>query len=159
VKNVEQGPLDRALFLHDKRLVELEQRLYGHVFDAVDVGKLCGLEQMLWFLLDELDIPDDLQGDLARLMIARALARVGEDAQRSFSTVPFGITKEEAAAVAFDDACPFCKVEAQDHARRAESPDEDADDDDCPCCNDLARQWREEHAEALARVRPGDRSS
>jgi hypothetical protein len=63
--------------------------------------------------------------------------------------VPFGITKAEEKAAAFDAGCPFCVLEAA----RPELGDADEHvDGECACCDMMARDWRAQHAEELARA-------
>lgn len=148
------GELDRPVFVHHHALREIEQQLYGHVLAAVDLDKLSGLEQLLWMLFDDLAIDDALALDLTKQLIASALARVAQDPDRHMASVPYGVTKEEAAAVAFDDACLFCRAEAaadQRAAERAAAGDADEPDEPCACCDELVRAWRAEHAEVLAK--------
>ena len=125
-------------------LGELTKQLYGHVMDAIDFEALFQLEQMLWSLLPQCGIEDDDDGDLASRLIAEAIVRASKDPARHVSFVPAGITKAEAKAVDFDERCPFCQMEAatprEDHDHGGEA---------CLLCDDLARMWREEHADLL----------
>ena len=132
-------------------LVALAEQLYGHVVDCIDFGALFGLEQLLWHLVGELGLEGlDEEGDVSRAMIQRAIVRAAFDPLTRISDVPYGITKEEAKAARFDEACPFCRYEDEE-ARAAKTEKHDPGDEDCPCCDDLACEWREQHAEALRR--------
>ena len=123
-------PVDRAA---------LVEQVYEHVLDAIDFSALYHLEQLLWSLLEE--GPDDTT---SKDLITAALARAGNDERRYCSDVPPGITKEEEKAAAFDDDCPLCRMEAA-------SPHEPEHDHEgeCELCDDMAREWRAENAEAL----------
>ncbi|MBL0218146.1 MAG: hypothetical protein IPQ07_30225 [Myxococcales bacterium] len=124
-------------------LGELTKQLYGHVMDAIDFAALFQLEQLLWSLLPDRGIHDE-EGELASQLIAEAIVRASKDPARHISFVPPGITKAEAKAVDFDEHCPFCQLEAA-----APSDDHDHGGEPCALCDDLARMWREEHAEVL----------
>ena len=146
--------LARELYATEAKIGAITECMYRHVFDAIDFDAIFRLEQTLWGLLSEVGIEDDV-GDLADKIIRDAIVRAANDPDRNVSDVPFGITKAEAAAVAFDPGCPFCVLEA------AEPPVSDANDhtdcDDCPLCQDMAREWRAENAQALARAGVGPR--
>jgi hypothetical protein len=136
-------------------LTDLQQQLYGHVLDKIDFDGMYGLEQLLWGLLDERDIEDE-DGELAKALIVDAVIRAARD-PASYVPVspPPGITKAEAKAVEFDEACPFCKMEADeaayagDPANAAAEAAEAAEQTALYASN--ARAWRARHAEALKR--------
>ncbi|MBA3397958.1 MAG: hypothetical protein H0T89_35365, partial [Deltaproteobacteria bacterium] len=94
----------------------------------------------------------ELSLDLSKAMISRGLERAVDDQARYCSNVPWGISKEEAKAAAFDENCPFCvaKAEAADRAAAA-PPDGHGAEEDCPLCDDMVRAWRAQNAEALAK--------
>ncbi|MBA3391897.1 MAG: hypothetical protein H0T89_04590, partial [Deltaproteobacteria bacterium] len=46
-------PLDRALFVFDGRLKDLEELLYGHIINAIDFPALDMLEQHASWLIDQ----------------------------------------------------------------------------------------------------------
>jgi hypothetical protein len=133
-------------------LAELEEQVYDHVLECIDFDALYGLEQLLWHLVDKLGLGElDLEDGLSSWIIKRAIVRAAHDPTTSYTDVPFGITKAEAKAVKFDDDCPFCRYEAE-HPREAKIDDEhDHDDEPCPLCDDMAREWREKHADVLKR--------
>ena len=134
-----------------KDLAALEEQLYGHVLDCIDFDALNGLEQLLWHLVDKLGLGDlDLEGGLSTWMIRRAIVRAAHDPTTTFSEAPFGITKAEAKAARFDAECPFCRYE-DEHPREAEDEQEHGDEP-CPLCDDMAREWRDKHADALRRA-------
>lgn len=144
--------LDLPTFVHHARLRALEEQLYGHVLDAIDLDALHGLEQMLYSILtSRMRISSELALDLSVLMIERALVRASDDSARYLDTgPPPGITKAERDAVAFDASCPFCREAAR--AKRESCGASAAaieDDEPCPCCEMLAEEWREEHREVL----------
>ncbi len=131
-------------------LAALEEQLYEHVVDCIDFGALSGLEQLLWHLVDQLGLGRlDEEGDLSKQLIRRALVRAAYDPTTAFSNVPYGITKEEEKAAKFDPECPFCQYEAE-HPREQDA-EHDHDDEPCSLCDEMAREWREKHAEALRR--------
>src|SRR3954462_14818614 len=105
--NREDTGQTRALSFDQHR--ELADRVYGHVLDAIDFGKIYGIEQVLWCLL-----PDDEGGALAHELVTDALIRAATSPERAcdFGPPP-GITKAEAKAVAFDPDCPLCRAEAE----------------------------------------------
>jgi hypothetical protein len=126
-------------------LDELRQCLYSHVMEAIDWGKIHGYEQMLWSLLPELGHDDD-EGELAEAMIRECVVRAASDPMRNFSEVPYGITEAERKAVEYDDGCVFCRADAV-------SGDGDEEHvDDCPCCADLAADWRAQHETVLRKA-------
>ena len=128
----------------------LEEQLYEHVVECIDFDALFGLEQLLWHLVDKLGLGRlDEESGLSKQLIRRALVRAAYDPSTAFSDVPFGITKEEEKAVKFDPGCPFCRYEAE-HPREPKA-EHDHEDECCPLCDDMAREWREKHAEALKR--------
>ena len=130
-------------------LAALEEQLYEHVVECIDFDQLFGLEQLLWHLVDKLGLGrlDDESG-LSTQLIRRALVRAAYDPTTAFTDVPYGITKDEEKAVKFDPECPFCQYEAE-HPR--EDAEHDHEDEHCPLCDDMAREWREKHAEVLKR--------
>lgn len=130
-------------------LAALEEQLYEHVVDCIDFDALFGLEQLLWHLVDKLGLGQlDDEAGLSKQLIRRALVRAAYDPSTAFSEVPFGITKEEEKAASFDPECPFCQYEAE-HPR--EDSEHDHEDESCTLCDELAREWREQHADALRR--------
>lgn len=140
--------LSRALYAEPKALGAIGDALYNHVMELLDCDALSRLEQELWSVLDLAGIEDE-DGAIATKMIRDAILRLADDPMRHVSDVPYGITKAEAKAAAFDDGCPFCVIEA------ARPPDVVADDHvegECECCDMMAREWRAEHADALARA-------
>ncbi len=144
------SPQVRAAVAQRPDLAALEAQLYGHVLDCIDFGALYGLEQLLWHLVDKLGLGAlDLDDRLSKWMIRRAIVRAAHDPSTAFTDVPFGITKDEAKAARFDPECPFCRYE-DEHPREQESEHHHTGDD-CPLCDDLAREWREKHADALRR--------
>ena len=144
-------------------LTALAARLYEHVVESIDFDALSGLEQLLWGLLDQMGLGalDDELG-LSRWLISRALITAAHDPSTAMSDVPFGITKEEERAARFDADCPFCRYD-DERSRDADGDDgaHEHDDEPCPLCDDMARAWREQHADALRRrgllQEPGDR--
>ena len=129
--------IDPAAIESRPELTILEEQLFGHVLDCVDLDALFGIEQLLWGLIDRAGVGDD-DGDIANEMIARAFARVGRDPARHISDVPYGITKAEIKAVRFDPDCPFCQFEAEQTARVADAA-HDHGDEPCALCDDLVR--------------------
>lgn len=140
--------LSRALYAEPKGIGAIADAFYNHVVEALDLGALDALEQELWSVLDSAGI-DDETGAISSKIVRDAIIRLADDPMRHISTVPYGITKAEAKAAAFDDGCPFCVLEA---ARPAPSPEDEHVEGDCDCCDMLAREWRAEHADALARA-------
>ena len=122
----------------------LRECLYNHVMDAIDWSKLYGYEQMLWSLLPELGVKDD-EGEAAETMIRECVVRAASDPMRMISDVPFGITDAERRAVEYDDGCVFCRADAV--ASKHEHVD------DCPCCADMAADWREKHQAVLRKAK------
>ena len=140
-----KADLDKLLVRAD--VAALATQLYGHVLDCIDFGQLYGLEQQLWHLLAELKLDDDL----AKALIQRAIVRAATDPATGSTDVPPGISKAEAKAADFDEGCPFCRYEAA-HPHEAEADEEPAHghgDDACSLCDDLANDWRKQHADAL----------
>ncbi len=121
--------------------VALVEQVYEHVIDAIDFTALYQLEQRLWSLVDE--APGE---HTAQQLITDALSRVANDERRYCSFVPPGITKAEEKAASFDEDCPLCRMDAH-------SPPEPEHDHEgeCSLCDDMAREWRAENAEALRR--------
>lgn len=139
-------------------LAELERQLYGHVQDAIDFQALDQLVQLLWGLLDLRGIEDDEDGTLAKALLVEAVTRAARDPASYFPCdPPLGITEAEAKAIAFDDACPFCKVEADHAAYLADPANVAAEAAERAELVELsataARAWREQHADALKRHR------
>ena len=138
-----------------ERLGRLEDQLYNHVVDKIDFVGLYQLEQLLWGLLDLRGI-DDAHGELAKALIVDAVARAVRDPASYFPLrPPPGVTEAEANAVAYEDACPFCTMEA-DHAADDAAPATVAAED--AAAAELralyageASAWRARHAGALAR--------
>jgi hypothetical protein len=155
VNSETSGKLDYPLFRHDKKLRLLEQQLYGHVLAAIDLDRLFQLETSLYTILtDDTGILDALALDVASQLVERALIRAADpDARFCDLGPPEGITEAERRAVAFDEACPICledrAIERQRERDRGRVPHEV---EPCPCCDDLAQSWREEHAEVLAKA-------
>lgn len=145
--------LSRALYAKPAQLGAVADALYDHVLEAIDLDALSNVEQMLWSVLGAAGVVDDT-GDLAARMMRDAILRLANDAGRNISSVPPGVTKAEAKAVAFDDGCPFCVLEA---AQPAPSEATDHVEDECECCDLMAREWRAENSEALARAGLGSR--
>ena len=145
--------LSRALYAEPAKLGAVADALYNHVLEAIDFSALSDVEQMLWSVLDAAGIEDEA-GDLSARMMREAFLRIANDPARNITTVPFGITKEEAKAAAFDDGCPFCVMEA---ARPPRSETSDHVEGECACCDMMASEWRAEHADALARAGLGSR--
>lgn len=149
--------LDLPMFSSHEKLAEIERQLYGHVVDAVDLDALDNLDQFLYELIRKRNIGHDLAVDIASALIARSLHRVADEQLGMRATsIPFEITEAERRAVAFEASCPFCNFERKlaeqakrDAALRASSAD---DDECCPLCDDMAAEWREKHAEALAKA-------
>lgn len=135
------GPLSELLGDRAVDRVALVEQVYEHVIDAIDFTALYQLEQMLWQLVDE--GPDDRT---SQQLITDALSRVANDERRYCSFVPAGITKAEELAASYDDSCPLCRMLAQ-------SPPEPEHDHEgeCELCDDMAREWRAENADALRR--------
>ena len=151
----ESQELDQKTFVHNRTLRDLEQKLYGHVLDAIDFGVIGGLETQLYGLLCDLEIDDELALDLSKLVISRALERAIEDTSRYCNFgAPEGVSKAEVRAVAFDESCVFCVAEAADAAYASENPDDGEDHghgetESCALCDDLVRMWRKQNAEKL----------
>lgn len=146
--------LSKALHAETNSDQAIADALYNHVREAVDLDALFNLEQLLWCVLgavrgedDDDDDDADCIADVAARMIRDALVRLADDGARYFSDVPYGVTKDEAKAVAYDDGCPFCVMEA---ARPVPLPEHV--EGECECCDLVARDWRQAHAEILARA-------
>jgi hypothetical protein len=147
--------LTLPMFECHEKLAELERQLYGHIIEAIDWDALNHLEQFLFQLLCKRNIGQGLAIDIARQLIERSLQRAAYDQSDACESIPFGITDEERRAVAFDDDCPFCEFEVQlakQQARDKATPREPAEDEPCPLCDDMAAEWREQNAEALAQA-------
>lgn len=123
-------------------LDELRGCLYNHVMDAIDWGKIHGYEQMLWSLLPELGVEDD-ECEAAEAMIRECVVRAASDPMRNISDVPFGVTDAERRAVAYDDGCVFCRVDAVHGGEPV---------GECPCCMDTAAEWRAKHEAVLRKA-------
>lgn len=137
--------VSRALYAEPAGIGAIADAFYNHVRETLDLEALNRIEQELWSVLDAAGIEDEL-GELSSKMVRDAIIRLADDPMRNISDVPYGITEEEAAAVAYDDECPFCVLEA------AQPKTEPAHDDDCSCCAMIAAEWRAQHAEVLARA-------
>jgi hypothetical protein len=123
-------------------LEALADQVAEHIHDAIDWNAVFRIEQMLWFLLKE-----DPDGARAMTLVGEAFARAAVSPSRyGVTDVPYGVTKEEAKAVAFDDGCPLCRLDAQSPPE----PEHDHDGD-CELCDDMAREWRAQNADALRR--------
>ena len=134
-----------ALALPSVASVEaLRECLYNHVMEAIDWGKIDGYEQMLWSLLPQLGVEDD-DGEAAEAMIRECVVRAASDPMRNLSDVPFGVTEAERRAVEYDDGCVFCRANAA-------SCGDDEHVDDCPCCADMAADWRAKHQAVLRKA-------
>lgn len=135
----------------DPKLIAIAERMYQHVADCIDWGALSGIEELLWHVLEQAGFGrlDDESG-LSRRMIEHALIRAAQDPWARFRDVPYGITKQEERAVRFDPDCLFCVAEDQaaDNPSTA-SADHDHEDDDCSLCDQLALDWRQQHAAKL----------
>lgn len=141
------GPLSRSLVLALPSVASIEmlrECLYNHIMDAIDWGKIHGYEQMLWSLLPELGVDDD-EGEAAEAMIRECVIRAASDPMRNISEVPYGITDAERRAVEYDDGCVFCRAD------RANGNGEEHVDD-CPCCMDMAADWRAKHEAVLRKA-------
>jgi hypothetical protein len=131
-------------------LAALEEQLYEHVVECIDFDALFGLEQLLWHLVDKLGLGRlDDESRLSKQLIRRALVRAAYDPTTSFTDVPHGITKEEEKAVKLDPECRFCQYEAEHPREQADGHEHE--DESCSLCDEMAREWREKHAEALKR--------
>jgi len=126
-------------------LRELRERLYQHVLDTIDWGALHGFEQVLWSMLPRLGY-NDHDGQMAEQMVRACVIRAAADPMRNVSDVPFGITQAERRAASREDDCVFCQAEAA--CGDAHEPDVD----DCPCCSDMAADWRAQHEAVLKKA-------
>ena len=153
MKSVLSTAHTRTLFVHDSKLGLLEQQLYGHVLAAIDFDRLSQLETSLFSILVDAGLTETLALDLAAQLVEHALIRA-TDADTRFCDwgPPEGITEAERRAVELDEACPICVEDRELERQRARSVAEPPPDEPCPCCEDLAQSWREEHAEVLARA-------
>lgn len=134
----------------------LAERLYGHVFRAVDGVLLYAIEQILWSEIDRTGVHDE-EGALATALIAEALARVGHDPERSHGSIPRDITPAERIAAAYDDDCLLCRYEINEAIAResgqrccdleAATPDEEWEELQAQA----AAGWRARNADALRR--------
>jgi hypothetical protein len=140
-------------FCSHKKLAELESKLYGHVIEAVDWDALANLEQFLFELLSKRNIGQSLAFDISKQMIEHSLRSAASDRMLGCDSVPFGITDEERRAVELDEDCPFCQFEVQLAKQRAkDAARPPIEEECCPLCDDMAAEWREEHAEILAKA-------
>lgn len=149
----EARTLAKELYARERKIGALADCVYNHVFDAIDFDAISRFQQILCGLLDEVGIQDE-DGELAETIIRDSIVRAASDPQRHIRRVPFGITKAEEAAVEFDPGCPLCVLEA---ARPPQSDTPEHVDGECECCDMMAREWRAEHAEVLARAGVGPR--
>ena len=152
MRSERSGRLDRALFVHDNKLRRLEEQLFGHVLAAIDFDRLGQLETSLFGVLADAGMAEDHALDVSAQLVDRALVRmIDDEARRMDFGPPHGITEAERRAVAYDEGCPIC-VEDRQVAEQRERDGPPVGDEPCPCCDDLARQWRVEHAQTLARA-------
>jgi hypothetical protein len=142
-----------------RRVADLEEQLYRHVYDAIDFDALYRFEQLLWGLIDQRKIPDEM-GELAKELIVDAVIQAVRDPASYFPVrPPPGITEAEENAAEFDETCPFCHMETE-HAAYEASPAgraataawEAEEADLVELFASSAKQWRERHAEALKRA-------
>ncbi len=147
--------LSRALYAEPAKLGAVADALYNHVLDSIDLDALSRLDQMLWSVLDAAGI-DDEDGELSSRLMRDAIIRLAHGGDRFVSHVPFGISKAEAKAAAFDDGCPFCVLDA---AQPPPPPPDSSDhvEGECACCDMMASEWRAQNADALARAGLGSR--
>lgn len=152
MKTADEEDLAAPFFSSDEKLVELERRLYAHVLEAIDFDAVSSLEQHVCMLLaDEHDVPQQLAYDLAAKVIEQALQRAALDPIRYCDVgPPPGITEAERRAVAFEADCPFCQFDAQQARAAAEGKLQN--DEPCACCDMMAEDWRQEHADVLAKA-------
>ena len=123
-------------------LEALAEQVNEHIHHAIDWDAVFRIEQMLWSLL-----PDDPDGRQAMQLVTDAFAHAAtSEARVGVSDVPYGITREEEKAAAFDESCPLCLIEAQ-----APPEPEHDHEGECALCDDMAREWRAENAEARRR--------
>jgi hypothetical protein len=106
--------------------------------------------------LPEVTATDELAMDLAAQLIEGALRRLVEDPRRYMSYgPPHGVTPEEAAAVAFDEDCPYCvadKVQEEAERRHLAKHPMPEEEEPCPCCDMLVESWREANKEKLVKA-------
>jgi len=135
-------------------LSALEDRLYKHVVDCIDFDALFGLEQMLWYAVDKLGHGAlDNEAGLSHRLIQRTLTRAAHDPANTFKEVPLGITKAEQRAVRFDHECELCEYAEQVADDASEESEHDHGGDECSLCDELAREWRAQHADELRAAR------
>jgi len=101
-------------------LTELEELIYPHVFDAIDLRKMLSIEERLWIEIDRLceqrafgafdDDAFDIMGELASELIARALRKYTRDPRRWLSNDP--------ELDDLDEDCHLCHVLAEEHAHK-----------------------------------------
>jgi hypothetical protein len=156
MKREDDDGFETPLFSQSKRLAVLEEQLYGHVRSAIDLDALSQLEQHLSMVLgDQFGMTMDLSLDLSTQMLESAIRRVAGDPQRHVNMgPPDGITDDERFAVAFDETCQFCLAAKQNRDRdtaRAKAGVE-MEDEYCACCEMLRDEWRDKHAEVLAKA-------
>ena len=134
----------------------LAERLYGHVFRAVDGVLLYAIEQILWSEIDRAGVHDE-EGELATALLAEALFRVGYDPERSHGSIPRDITPAERIAAAYDDDCLMCRYEINEAIAResgqrcCELEAAEPDREWAKLQAQAAAGWRARNAEALRR--------
>lgn len=153
----QEDDISGPLFGSHEKLRKLERQLYGHVLEVIDWDALHELDGHVFTLVRKCNVGQDLALDITGQLIERALHRAAYDPIRfGMTSIPFGITEEERRAVAFDEDCPFCDFEKKLAAQRAKDAAKprppSGDEECCPLCDDMAAEWREEHAEALERA-------
>jgi hypothetical protein len=135
-------------------LTALEERLYKHVVDCIDFDALFGLEQLLWYAVDQLGHGKlDLDAGLSHRLIQRALTHAAHDPANTFKDVPVGVTKAERRAVRFDPECQFCEYEDEHAVDATPEPEHDHGGDACALCDAMAHEWRTAHADKLRAAR------
>ncbi len=157
MKREDDDGFDAPMFAQSKRLAVLEDQLYGHVRAAVDLDLISQLEQHLSMVLgDQFKMTTDLALDLSTQMVEAALRRVAGDPIRAIviDGPPDGITEEEKQAVAFDETCQFCLADKQQRARaKARASAGIVEEEEyCACCEMVREEWRDKHAELLAKA-------
>ena len=160
VREILARPAVKA-FLTSAEGQQLASRLHEHVREVIDTGRLLGLEEFVDCLLANARVEERYQldaMDLSSAMLTRSMELHAQPHERWMGTdVPYGISEDDARAARFDPACPFCVADrnARRAAAAAAPPDGDGgcgtDDHACPLCDDLAADWRREHAAAIAR--------
>jgi hypothetical protein len=153
MKIEEDFDFDRPSFVSSKMLAVLEEQLYGHVRAAVDFDMLYQLEEHLsLILMKDFAMETPLACDLSTMILEAALRRVVDDPVRhgTVNGAPDGITEEELEAVAYDEACEFCRAARQ--ARERAKAFAGVEEEYCACCEMLRDDWREKHADVLAKA-------